>query len=71
MELVDSSLSYGPVCAEGRSNAFRILGKSQVPTLVVDVGDRGAFIISLAGHHKFASPRVATARWRSWPILRF
>ncbi len=36
------------VCGEGRLNAFRILGETQIPALVVDVSDEDAFIMSLA-----------------------
>lgn len=36
------------VCGEGRLNAFRLLGNSHIPALVVDVSDEDAFIMSLA-----------------------
>jgi ParB family chromosome partitioning protein len=36
------------VCGEGRLNAFRILGETHIPALVVDVSDEDAFIMSLA-----------------------
>ena len=40
--------SYLLVCGEGRVNAFRILGESHIPALVIDVNDEDAFIMSLA-----------------------
>ncbi len=39
---------YLLVCGEGRLNAFRILGETHIPALVVDVSDEDAFIMSLA-----------------------
>lgn len=36
------------VCGEGRLNAFRLLGNTHIPALVVDVSDEDAFIMSLA-----------------------
>jgi ParB family chromosome partitioning protein len=39
---------YVLVCGEGRLNAFRILGETHIPALVVDVSDEDAFIMSLA-----------------------
>jgi len=44
----DSEPSYLLVCGEGRLNAFRMLGESHIPALVVDVDDEDAFIMSLA-----------------------
>ena len=41
-------LKYMLVCGEGRLNAFRILGETHIPALVVDVSDEDAFIMSLA-----------------------
>ena len=35
------------VCGEGRLKAFKSLGESHIPALVVDVGDEDAFIMSL------------------------
>ena len=40
--------SYLLVCGEGRLNAFRILGETHIPALVIDVNDEDAFIMSLA-----------------------
>jgi ParB family transcriptional regulator, chromosome partitioning protein len=36
------------VCGEGRLNAFRLLGETHIPALVVNVSDEDAFIMSLA-----------------------
>ena len=36
------------MCGEGRLNAFRILGETHIPALIVDVSDEDAFIMSLA-----------------------
>ncbi len=44
----DGQPKYLLVCGEGRLNAFRILGKSHIPVLVVNVSDEDAFIMSLA-----------------------
>ena len=44
----DGDPRYVLVCGEGRLNAFRILGETHIPALVVDVTDEDAFIMSLA-----------------------
>ena len=44
----DGKLSYDLVCGEGRLNAFRILGETHIPALVVDVSDEDVFIMSVA-----------------------
>jgi len=44
----DGKPSYLLVCGEGRLNAFRLLGETHIPALVVDVSDEDAFIMSLA-----------------------
>ena len=44
----DGQVKYLLVCGEGRLNAFRILGESHIPALIVDVSDEDAFIMSLA-----------------------
>ena len=44
----DGQPRYLLVCGEGRLNAFRILGETHIPALVVDVSDEDAFIMSLA-----------------------
>ena len=36
------------VCGEGRLNAFRLLGETHIPALVIDASDEDAFIMSLA-----------------------
>ena len=45
---LDSERKYLLVCGEGRLNAFRILGETHIPALIVDVTDEDAFIMSLA-----------------------
>ena len=47
-EGLDSEPTYLLVCGEGRLNAFRILGETHIPALIVDVSDEDAFIMSLA-----------------------
>ena len=44
----DGHPTYMLVCGEGRMNAFRILGETHIPALVVNVSDEDAFIMSLA-----------------------
>ena len=44
----DGDPRYTLVCGEGRLNAFRILGETHIPALVVNVSDEDAFIMSLA-----------------------
>jgi ParB family chromosome partitioning protein len=44
----DGTTQYVLVCGEGRLNAFRILGETHIPALVVNVSDEDAFIMSLA-----------------------
>lgn len=44
----DGEPNYLLVCGEGRLNAFRMLGQTHIPALVVDVSDEDAFIMSLA-----------------------
>jgi ParB family chromosome partitioning protein len=43
----DGESYYALVCGEGRLNAFRILGETSIPALVIDVSDEEAFIMSL------------------------
>ena len=45
---MDKEPKYLLVCGEGRLNAFRILGETHIPALIVDVSDEDAFIMSLA-----------------------
>lgn len=44
----DGETAYLLVCGEGRLNAFRLLGETHIPALVVNVTDEDAFIMSLA-----------------------
>jgi ParB family chromosome partitioning protein len=44
----DGEPRYVLVCGKGRLNAFRILGETHIPALVVDVTDEDAFIMGLA-----------------------
>jgi ParB family transcriptional regulator, chromosome partitioning protein len=44
----DDMERYLLVCGEGRLNAFRSLGETTIPALVVKVSDEDAFIMSLA-----------------------
>lgn len=50
------------ICGEGRLNAFRALGHTEIPALVVDVDDEAAFIISLAEN-------IARRQYRPLEIL--
>lgn len=47
-EGADGASAYLLVCGEGRLNAFRLLGETHIPALVVTVSDEDAFIMSLA-----------------------
>ena len=44
----DGQVKYLLVCGEGRLNAFRMLGETHIPALVVNASDEDAFIMSLA-----------------------
>jgi len=44
----NGTLRYLLVCGEGRLKAFKELGETQIPAMVVDVTDEDAFIMSLA-----------------------
>jgi ParB family chromosome partitioning protein len=44
----DGKPAFLLVCGEGRLNAFRLLGETHIPALVVNVSDEDAFIMSLA-----------------------
>ncbi len=44
----DGTESYLLVCGEGRLKAFKALGETDIPALVVQVSDEDAFIMSLA-----------------------
>lgn len=43
----DGALRYLLICGEGRLKAFRQLGETHIPALVVEVDDEDAFIMSL------------------------
>ena len=47
-EGADGETAFLLVCGEGRLNAFRLLGETHIPALVVAVSDEDAFIMSLA-----------------------
>jgi len=47
-EAADGAPAFLLVCGEGRLNAFRLLGETHIPALVVNVSDEDAFIMSLA-----------------------
>jgi ParB family chromosome partitioning protein len=47
-EGADGEVAFLLVCGEGRLNAFRLLGETHIPALVVNVSDEDAFIMSLA-----------------------
>ncbi len=47
-EGADGGTAFLLVCGEGRLNAFRLLGETHIPALVVNVSDEDAFIMSLA-----------------------
>jgi ParB family chromosome partitioning protein len=44
----DGKSAFLLVCGEGRLNAFRLLGETHIPALVVNVSDEDALIMSLA-----------------------
>lgn len=44
----DGAPAFVLVCGEGRLNAFRLLGETHIPALIVNVSDEDAFIMSLA-----------------------
>lgn len=44
----DGAQRYLLVCGEGRLKAFKALGETQIPALVVDVSDEDAFVMSMA-----------------------
>lgn len=44
----DGTPAFLLVCGEGRLNAFRLLGETHIPALVVNVSDEDALIMSLA-----------------------
>ena len=58
----DGEPKYVLVCGEGRLNAFRLLGETHIPALVVEVDDEDAFIMSLAEN-------IARRQYRPLEIL--
>ena len=44
----DGEIRYLLVCGEGRMKAFKSLGATEIPAMVIDVDDDDAFIMSLA-----------------------
>jgi ParB family chromosome partitioning protein len=61
-EGLDGEPAYILVCGEGRLNAFRLLGESHIPALVVAVTEEDAFIMSLAEN-------IARRQYRPLEIL--
>jgi ParB family chromosome partitioning protein len=61
-EGADGEPKYILVCGEGRLNAFRLLGETHIPALVVEVDDEDAFIMSLAEN-------IARRQYRPLEIL--
>ena len=53
---------YVLICGEGRLNAFKLLGETHIPALVVEVDDEDAFIMSLAEN-------IARRQYRPLEIL--
>lgn len=53
---------YLLVCGEGRMKAFKALGETTIPALVVVVDDEGAFLMSL-------SENIARRQWRPLELL--
>jgi ParB family chromosome partitioning protein len=58
----DGKERYLLICGEGRMKAFRSLGESSIPALVVAVTDEDAFIMSL-------SENIARRQWRPLELL--
>ncbi len=54
------------ICGEGRLKAFRSLGQTEIPAMVVHVGDEDAFIMSLAENIARRSPAATGDRWSYW-----
>lgn len=44
----DGEMRYLLVCGEGRMKAFKSLGETEIPAMIIDVDDDDAFIMSLA-----------------------
>lgn len=58
----DGQLAYALVCGEGRLSAFRVLGETHIPALVVEASDEDAYIMSLVEN-------VARRKYRPLEIL--
>jgi ParB family chromosome partitioning protein len=58
----DGEPKYLLVCGEGRLNAFRLLGETHIPALVIEVSEEDAFIMSLAEN-------IARRQYRPLEIL--
>jgi ParB family chromosome partitioning protein len=61
-EGLDGEPAYLLVCGEGRMNAFRLLGETHIPALVVEATEEDAFIMSLAEN-------IARRQYRPLEIL--
>lgn len=61
-EALNGEFAYILVCGEGRLNAFRLLGETLIPALVVEVTEEDAFIMSLAEN-------IARRQYRPLEIL--
>lgn len=58
----DGQERYLLVCGEGRMKAFKALGESTIPAIVVIVGEEDAFIMSL-------TENIARRQWRPLELL--
>jgi ParB family chromosome partitioning protein len=58
----DGQPGYALVCGEGRLTAFRVLGETQIPALVVEANDEEAYIMSLVEN-------IARRQYRPLEIL--
>ncbi len=58
----DGRPGYALVCGEGRLTAFRVLGETQIPALVVEASDEEAYIMSLVEN-------IARRQYRPLEIL--
>ncbi|MEJ8826674.1 plasmid partitioning protein RepB C-terminal domain-containing protein [Variovorax humicola] len=58
----DGAERYLLVCGEGRLTAFRVLGETRIPALVVDATDEDAYLMSL-------SENIARRKYRALELL--
>lgn len=58
----DGQAAYALVCGEGRLTAFRVLGETLIPALVVEANDEDAYIMSLVEN-------IARRKYRPLEIL--